>query len=80
MQPPSASVLDSRAIVGLGERNLLLATGVLIMSANGATMEAFRESVVLWLVLFMFLSTAKKSEGYMGEQIINGIPTTLLTT
>ena len=51
------------------------------MSANGATKEAFRESEVLWLVLLMIhLAALKKNpEGCRGRQIINGIPTTLLT-
>ena len=44
-------VVDSRAVVGLGERNLLLSPGAVIMYANGATMEAFREFEVLWWVL-----------------------------
>ena len=45
IKPPPASVI---AVVGLGESNFLLAPGAVIMSANGATMEAFRESEVLW--------------------------------
>ena len=44
-------MLDSRAVVGLGERTLLLSPGAVIMYANGATMEAFREFEVLWWVL-----------------------------
>ena len=41
--PCLGDVLDSRAVVGLGERNLLLAPRAVIMYANRATMEAFRE-------------------------------------
>ena len=41
----------SRAVLGLVEHNLLLAPGAVIMYANEATMEAFRESEVLWWVL-----------------------------
>ena len=37
-------LLDSRAVLGLVERNLLMAPWVVIMYANEATMEAFRES------------------------------------
>ena len=44
-------MLASRAVVGLGELTLLLAHGAVIMYANGTTMEAFRESEVLWWVL-----------------------------
>ena len=44
-------MVDSRAVVGLGERNLHLAPGAVIMYANGATTEDFRESEVLWWVL-----------------------------
>ena len=74
-------MLDFRVVVGLGERNLLLTPWVLIMSANGATMEAFKESEVLWWVLLIILSPALKKDpgGCRGEQIINGIPTPLLT-
>jgi len=46
-----SDVLDSIAVAGLGERTLLLAPGAVIMY-NGATTEAFRESEVLWWVLF----------------------------
>ena len=38
-------------VVGLGERTLHLAPGAVIMYANGATTENFRESEVLWWVL-----------------------------
>ena len=44
-------MLDSRAVVGLVERTLLLALGAVIMYPKGATTEAFRESAVLWWVL-----------------------------
>ena len=44
-------MLDFRVVVGLGERNLLLAPDAVIMYANGATTEAFRESEVFWWVL-----------------------------
>ena len=44
-------MVDSRAVVGLGERTLHLAPGAVIMYANGATTEDFRESEVLWWVL-----------------------------
>jgi len=44
-------VLDSRSVVGLDERNLLLFPRAVIMFANGATMEAFREFEVVWWVL-----------------------------
>ena len=44
-------MLDSRVVVGVGDRNLLLAPGAVIMYAYGATTEAFRESEVLWWVL-----------------------------
>ena len=43
--------MDSRAVVGLGERTLHLAPGAVIMYANGATTEDFRKSEVLWWVL-----------------------------
>ena len=49
--PCISDVVDSRAVVGLGERNLHLAPGAVIMYANGATTEDFRESEVLWWVL-----------------------------
>ena len=45
-------MVDSRAVVGLGERNLHLAPGAVIIYANGATTADFRESEVLWWVLF----------------------------
>ena len=44
-------MVDSRVVVGLGERNLHLALGAVIMYANGATTKDFRESEVLWWVL-----------------------------
>ena len=44
-------MVDSREVVGLGERNLHLGPGAVIMCANGATTEDFRESEVLWWVL-----------------------------
>ena len=44
-------MLDSRAVVGLGERNILLSPGAVIMYADGATMEAFREFEVLWWMI-----------------------------
>ena len=50
--------LDSRALAGPGERTLLLAPGAVIMSANGTTIEAFREYQVLWWALLMILSQA----------------------
>ena len=49
--PCLGDVLDPRAVVGIGERNLLLAPGAVIMYANGATTEAFIESEVIWWVL-----------------------------
>ena len=45
-------MLDSRAVVELVERTLLLAPWAVIMYVNGATTEAFMESKVLWWVLF----------------------------
>ena len=68
-------VLDSRAVVGLGERNLLLAPRALMMSANGATMEAFMELEVLGSVDDLLAGFKKKSRGLHGEHIIS----TLLT-
>ena len=44
--PCFGDVVDSRAVVGLGERNLHLAPGAVIMYANGATTADFRESEV----------------------------------
>ena len=64
-------VLDSRAVVGLGERNILLSPGSVIMYANGATMEAFREFKVLWWVLlddyFAYFREKNSPEGYRGS-------------
>ena len=45
-------MLDSRAVVELVERTLLLSPWAVIMHVNGATTEAFMESKVLWWVLF----------------------------
>ena len=44
-------MVDSRVVVGPGERSLHLAPGAVIMYANGATTEDFREFEVLWWVL-----------------------------
>ena len=64
-------MVDSRAVVGLGERNLHLAPGAVIMYANGATTEDFRESEVLWWVLlddyFADFREKKSPEGCMGS-------------
>ena len=54
MKPPPpclGDVLDSRAVVGIGLRTLLLSPGAVIIYANGATIEAFREFEMLWWVL-----------------------------
>ena len=48
---PCLGEVDSRAVVGLVERNLLLPLRAVIMYANGATMKVFRESEGLWWVL-----------------------------
>ena len=74
--PPFGNTLYSRAVAVLGERNFLLAPVALIMSANG-TMEAFRESEVLWLSpannpLAGFQKNCPGS--CIGEQIIDRIP------
>ena len=64
-------MVDSRAVVGLGERTLHLAPGAVIMYANGATTEDFRESEVLWWVLlddyFADFREKKSPEGCMGS-------------
>ena len=63
-------VLNSRAVVGLGERNLHLAPWAVILYANGATTEAFRESEVLWWILLMIRSPCNPQEIFFGEIII----------
>ena len=69
--PCLGDVVDSRAVVGLGERTLHLAPGAVIMYANGATTEDFRESEVLWWVLlddyFADFREKKSPEGCMGS-------------
>merc|ERR1711860_440616 len=68
--PCLGDVMASRAVVGLGERTLHLAPGAVIMYANGATTEDFRESEVLWWVLlddyFADFREKKSAEGCMG--------------
>ena len=63
--------MESRAVVGLGERNLDLAPGAVIMYANGATTADFRESEVLWWVLlddyFADIREKKSPEGCIGS-------------
>ena len=61
--------------MGLGERYFLLFPGAVIMSANGATMEAFMELEVLGSVDDLLAGFKKKSRGLHGEHIIS----TLLT-
>ena len=75
-------MVDSRAVVGLGERNLHLAPGAEIMYANEATTAEFRESEVLWWALlddyFTDFREKKSPEGCMGIGSSTNIPTSLL--
>ena len=67
--------LDSRVVVGLVERTLLLAPGAVIMSVNGASgsPKCYGEDP------FTVSKKNRSSVGCKGEQIITGSIITLLT-